>query len=65
MIEEAATITGAAGFLPMPATDELELTAVLQALADPVRLRIVRELAAGGELACGRCRCPTRRGRTT
>jgi DNA-binding transcriptional ArsR family regulator len=58
MIEESATITEAAGFLPMPATDELELTAVLQALADPVRLRIVRELAAGGELACGRMALP-------
>ena len=37
----------------MPPTNELELATVLQALSDPVRLQIVRELAAGGEQACG------------
>ena len=31
-----------------PAAETLELTGVLHALADPVRLEIVRELAAGG-----------------
>lgn len=38
-----------------PATDALELTTVLQALGDPMRLRIVRELAGCevGELTCG------------
>jgi DNA-binding transcriptional ArsR family regulator len=36
----------------MPDRDELELTAVLQALADPVRLEIVAALARG-ERACG------------
>jgi DNA-binding transcriptional ArsR family regulator len=43
-----------ATYLAMPAEDELELTAVLQALADPLRLEIVRELAAAGdERSCG------------
>lgn len=38
-----------------PATDTLELTTVLQALGDPVRLQIVRTLAAeaDGERTCG------------
>ena len=36
-----------------PEVDEITLTGVLAALSDPVRLRIVRELAAGGEQACG------------
>ncbi|WP_245984343.1 ArsR/SmtB family transcription factor [Streptomyces tateyamensis] len=41
------------GLLPEPAVSEIELVAVLSALADPIRLRIVRELAAAGEpLAC-------------
>ena len=36
-----------------PATEDLDLTAVLQALGDPVRLRIVRELAGCDERTCG------------
>jgi DNA-binding transcriptional ArsR family regulator len=37
-----------------PATAEIELAAVLHALSDPQRLRIVRDLAASEEpLACG------------
>jgi DNA-binding transcriptional ArsR family regulator len=36
-----------------PDTDQLDLTTVLQALGDPVRLKIVRALDAGGEQACG------------
>jgi DNA-binding transcriptional ArsR family regulator len=37
-----------------PAAEEIELSAVLHALSDPQRLRIVRELAASEEpLACG------------
>ncbi|MGH2915796.1 MAG: ArsR/SmtB family transcription factor [Solirubrobacteraceae bacterium] len=37
-----------------PAEEELELGAVLHALSDPVRLRIVAELARRqGEYACG------------
>jgi DNA-binding transcriptional ArsR family regulator len=39
--------------LEMPAAEDVELTGVLQALSDPIRLEIVRELAAGGEQACG------------
>jgi DNA-binding transcriptional ArsR family regulator len=37
-----------------PAATELELTGILHALADPVRLQIVRTLAAE---ACGERRC--------
>ncbi|MFD0262184.1 ArsR/SmtB family transcription factor [Kitasatospora indigofera] len=39
--------------MPEPALDEIRLEAVLHALADPVRLRIVGELAAGhSEMSC-------------
>ncbi|ROR45359.1 DNA-binding transcriptional ArsR family regulator [Kitasatospora cineracea] len=42
------------GLLPEPATAELQLVCVLHALADPIRLRIVAELAGAGgsELNC-------------
>ncbi len=33
--------------------DALDLPAILHALSDPVRLRIVSQLAAGGEQTCG------------
>jgi DNA-binding transcriptional ArsR family regulator len=36
-----------------PATEDLDLTTVLQALGDPVRLKIIRMLAAEGEQVCG------------
>jgi DNA-binding transcriptional ArsR family regulator len=36
-----------------PRRDELELAAVLHALSDPVRLRIVAGLARDGERTCG------------
>lgn len=36
-----------------PNREELELTAVLHALSDPMRLRIVAALADGGERSCG------------
>jgi DNA-binding transcriptional ArsR family regulator len=39
--------------LHQPDTDQLDLTTILQALGDPVRLTIVRALASGGEQACG------------
>jgi DNA-binding transcriptional ArsR family regulator len=39
--------------LHQPDTEHLDLTTVLQALGDPVRLKIVRALDAGGEQACG------------
>jgi DNA-binding transcriptional ArsR family regulator len=35
-----------------PATEEIELAGVLQALSDPVRQRIVVALRAGDELSC-------------
>ena len=41
-----------------PAVDSLELTGVLHALSDPVRLEIVRALASGCELRCGAFELP-------
>jgi DNA-binding transcriptional ArsR family regulator len=43
---------GTAESLGHPATDEIELAGVLQALSDPIRLRIVMALRAGDELSC-------------
>lgn len=39
--------------LPEPEAAELTLTTVLSAVADDVRLTIVRDLAVAGEQACG------------
>ncbi len=36
-----------------PTRDDIELTSVMAALSDPVRVQIVRALAEQGELACG------------
>ena len=36
-----------------PSRDDLELTSVMAALSDPVRVRILRALADQGEMACG------------
>ena len=44
--------------LPHPPRDELELAAVLHALSDPVRLRIVADLAGGHERTCGSFELP-------
>lgn len=38
--------------------DELSLASILHALSDPVRLRIVRQLADGGERTCGAFELP-------
>jgi DNA-binding transcriptional ArsR family regulator len=38
--------------LPHPAPEEIQLAAVLHALSDPMRLRIVAALADGGERSC-------------
>ncbi len=38
--------------LPHPAAAEIELAAVLHALSDPIRLKIVATLAPGGERTC-------------
>jgi DNA-binding transcriptional ArsR family regulator len=51
----AETVTGGGELAPLmhPERHELELAAVLHALSDPMRLRIVAELAAdGGERTC-------------
>lgn len=39
-------------WLPHPATEDIQLTEVLRALSDPVRLELVRKLADGEELPC-------------
>ena len=47
--------------LPAPALETVDGLAVLQALSDPVRLEIVRQLSgcsAGGELKCGQIEVP-------
>jgi DNA-binding transcriptional ArsR family regulator len=44
--------------LPQPTRDEIELGRVLHALSDPVRLKIVRSLANGGECAMGQVDVP-------
>jgi len=36
-----------------PAPEDLDLTTILQALGDPVRLKVVRALASSGEQVCG------------
>jgi DNA-binding transcriptional ArsR family regulator len=41
-----------------PPAESLELTGVLHALADPVRLEIVRALASGCEMRCGAFEVP-------
>jgi DNA-binding transcriptional ArsR family regulator len=41
-----------------PTADTLELTGVLHALADPMRLEIVRSLASGSEIRCGAFELP-------
>lgn len=38
--------------LPQPATENIQLTEVLRALSDPVRLEIVARLAAAGQMNC-------------
>ncbi|MEV4076021.1 ArsR/SmtB family transcription factor [Nonomuraea fuscirosea] len=38
--------------LPHPATEDIELTEVLRALSDPVRLEITIRLAIAGEMNC-------------
>jgi DNA-binding transcriptional ArsR family regulator len=43
---------GTAETLGHPSADEIELAGVLQALSDPMRLRIIVALAAGEELSC-------------
>ncbi|MFI7020604.1 ArsR/SmtB family transcription factor [Streptomyces sp. NPDC050164] len=52
--------------LPHPVRDEIRLEGVLHALSDPMRLRIVRELAAvSGELSCSHFDLPVTKSTTT
>ncbi|WP_405622575.1 ArsR/SmtB family transcription factor [Streptomyces sp. NBC_00076] len=52
--------------LPHPAREEIRLEAVLHALSDPMRLRIVRELAAErDELSCSYFDLPVTKSTTT
>jgi DNA-binding transcriptional ArsR family regulator len=39
--------------VPEPAADAITLPGVMAALSDPVRVQILRSLAASGECACG------------
>ncbi|WP_231591326.1 ArsR/SmtB family transcription factor [Saccharothrix sp. ST-888] len=48
-------------WLPQPDLDEVDIGEVLQALADPVRLQIVRLLAAAGEGSCTSLDVPVKR----
>jgi DNA-binding transcriptional ArsR family regulator len=59
--------TGAAGReLPHPAREEIRLEGVLHALSDPMRLRIVRELAGDcDELTCSQFELPVTKSTTT
>ncbi len=41
-----------------PTREEIDLAAVLHALSDPMRLRIVVDLALGGERTCGSFELP-------
>ncbi|MGX1268202.1 ArsR/SmtB family transcription factor [Streptomyces phaeoluteigriseus] len=52
--------------LPHPGREDIRLEAVLHALSDQMRLRIVRELAAGGdELSCSHFDLPVTKSTTT
>jgi DNA-binding transcriptional ArsR family regulator len=44
--------------IPHPSRAELDLAAVLHALSDPVRLRIVAGLAGSGDRSCGSFELP-------
>jgi DNA-binding transcriptional ArsR family regulator len=63
------TTTASAGSraLPHPDREQIRLEGVLHALSDPLRLQIVRELAAtgGGELACSQFVVPVAKSTTT
>src|SRR5579884_819853 len=57
--ETAVGVGEEAAPLPHPATADLELASLLHALSDPMRLRIVAELAAtGGERMCNSFNLP-------
>src|SRR5512142_454287 len=56
--DAAAGAVPASEALLHPARDEIELPAVLHALSDPMRLRIVAALARGDERTCGSFELP-------
>jgi DNA-binding transcriptional ArsR family regulator len=63
-VTTAATSSGRD--LPHPAREEIRLESVLHALSDPMRLQIVRELAADGrELSCSDFVLPVTKSTTT
>ncbi|MFF3885581.1 ArsR/SmtB family transcription factor [Streptomyces sp. NPDC001914] len=52
--------------LPHPGREDIRLESVLHALSDPMRLQIVRELAAGGrELSCSDFALPVTKSTST
>lgn len=66
----AASGTAASGagarVLAHPAREEMRIEAVLHALSDPMRLRVVRELAAAEvELTCSRIELPVSKSTST
>ncbi|MFE4694903.1 ArsR/SmtB family transcription factor [Streptomyces sp. NPDC056749] len=66
-VRSGATVTtNAARVLAHPSRDEIRVEGVLHALADPIRLRIVRQLAgAADEQACSRFDLPVSKSTTT
>jgi DNA-binding transcriptional ArsR family regulator len=61
-----ATVAAGSRGLPHPAREEIRLEPVLHALSDPVRLSIVRVLAADGdELSCSHFDLPVTKSTTT
>lgn len=61
-----ATAASSPRDLAHPARDEIRLEAVLHALSDPMRLRVVRELAAAGaEVSCSYVELPVSKSTTT
>jgi DNA-binding transcriptional ArsR family regulator len=61
-----AAPTGSSRDLPHPQHAEIRLEAVLHALSDPLRLQVVRELAADGdELSCSHFDLPVTKSTTT
>ncbi|MFD0339939.1 ArsR/SmtB family transcription factor [Streptomyces sp. NPDC127117] len=62
----ASTAEAGGRVLDHPALDEIRIEGVLHALSDPMRLRIVRELAAAeGELTCSRFELPVSKSTST
>ncbi|WP_405392373.1 helix-turn-helix domain-containing protein [Streptomyces sp. NBC_01102] len=61
-----ATVTTNARALAHPSRDDIRVEGVLHALSDPMRLRIVCQLAvAADELACSRFELPVSKSTTT